>query len=206
MIVSGLYLIISEGDLARHGLANLLDQVTRASVCCIQLREKNLSDFALYELAKTVVDHLQPSGVPLIINDRIDIALASGAKGVHLGEDDLPATVARDILGPNALIGQTIHSFAELEAARSAPINYYGVGPVYASPTKTSLTPWGVEALSDIVKQSDKPVFAIGGIDTENISEVLLTGVHGVCAISSVCGAQDIYQAAYALTQHFRTI
>lgn len=206
MTLSGLYLIIGEADLTRHGLANLLDQVTRAGVCCIQLREKNLSDLALYELARTVVDHLQPSGIPLIINDRIDIALASGAQGVHLGENDLPATVAREILGTKALIGLTIHSLAELEAAQSFPVDYYGVGPVYASPTKTALIPWGVDVLNEVVEQSDKPIFAIGGIGPHNIAEVLLTGVHGVCAISSVCGTDDPYQAAFALTKHFQTI
>lgn len=201
MNLHGVYLILGATDLNRHGLSELLDQAARAGVRMIQLREKSLTDRDLLALAQTVVRHLAPYRIPLIINDRLDIAAASGAQGVHLGSDDLPPAAARDLLGAQALIGLTIHSLDELVRAADEPVNYFGVGPVYSSPTKAALSPWGPGALPEVVRLSSRPVFAIGGINATNVDDVLATGVAGVCVVSNVCQAADPFSAARELVQ-----
>lgn len=203
MNLHGVYLILGATDLNRHGLSELLDQAARAGVRMIQLREKSLCDRELLALAQAVVKRLAPHRIPLIINDRIDVAAASGAQGVHLGSDDLPPVTARALLGPEALIGLTIHSLDELAHAADEPVNYFGVGPVFSSPTKTSLSPWGLAALPEMVRRSPHPVFAIGGINAANIDDVLATDVAGVCVVSSVCQAADPFQAARELVQRY---
>jgi len=178
-------------DVQLSGLSHA-EQVRRLSLggaSLIQLREKRMSSLEFYEQAKAA----QESGVRLIINDRVDIALAVGAAGVHLGQDDVPPEAARKLLGPQAIIGYSTHNIDQAINAIKLPIDYLAIGPIFSTATKTDTAPvLGLEGLR-AVRQAigEFPLVAIGGITHGNAREAIEAGADSVAVISALLSAPD---------------
>jgi thiamine-phosphate pyrophosphorylase len=158
----------------------------------LQIRAKTLGAGAFTELAVAMVARLSPVGCRLVVNDRADVALAAGAAGVHVGDEDLPVEAVRRILGPDAIVGFSTHSLAEVHAAARLPVDYIGFGPVADSPTKAGVRePRGMEALAEVCRTSAHPVVAIGGITLETGPACLRAGAASVAVISDLAAAAD---------------
>jgi len=154
----------------------------------IQLREKRLSPLEFYEQAKAAMETAARSGVQLIVNDRVDLALAVRAHGVHLGQDDMPPEAARRLLGPSAIVGYSTHNVVQALAAVAQPIDYIAIGPIFETATKSDTSPVlglkGLRAVRDAI--GDFPLVAIGGITHANAGEVLEAGADSVAVISAL--------------------
>ena len=163
----------------------------------IQLREKQMSALEFYEQARAA----QRAGVQLIINDRVDIALAVGAAGVHLGQDDLPPEAARKLLGPRAIIGYSTHNIEQAITAVKLPIDYLAVGPIFGTTTKTDTAPvLGLEGLRAVRQAIGQfPLVAIGGITHTNARDVIDAGADSVAVISALLSQPDITTATQTL-------
>ncbi|MEW6771239.1 MAG: thiamine phosphate synthase [Bacillota bacterium] len=194
-----LYVIVGSAHTASRPVPDVAAAAIRGGAGMIQLREKELPARAFFELAQVLRRLTGEAGVPLIINDRVDIAAAVGADGVHLGQEDLPLAAARRILGGRAIIGVSAHSVAEAVAAERDGADYVGVGPVFATPTKPELEPKGVALLNDVLNAVNLPVFAIGGITPENAAVLVTAGVNRVAVVSAVTGAPDVSGSAAVL-------
>ncbi|MPZ62630.1 MAG: thiamine phosphate synthase [Propionibacteriales bacterium] len=171
-----------------------------AGLRCIQVRAKEHTDREQYALARHVVDLARPHDATVLVDDRPDIALAVGAHGVHLGDDDLPVEAVRRILGPEACIGATARDPAGAGAAEAAGADYVGVGPAFATRTKTGLPPMlGADGVGAVARAVGIPVVAIGGVTQDNTAELLAAGAHGVAVVSAISEAVDPAQATAAL-------
>jgi thiamine-phosphate pyrophosphorylase len=166
----------------------------------IQFRDKTLPSDALVETAQRIRDLTRAYGAALIINDRVDIALASGADGVHLGRDDLPIPVARRLLGPDAVIGASAGSARDALACRQAGASYLGVGPIFPTLSKPDAgDAIGLAPLAEIGQAVAIPVLAIGGITCDNMASVIRAGANGIAVIAAVAEAPDMIAATAAL-------
>jgi thiamine-phosphate pyrophosphorylase len=193
-----LYFVTDRHQTAGRPLADVVHAALDGGVQAVQLREKDLAGGPLYHLAESLRHLTDRYRARLLINDRIDVALAVGADGVHLGQGSFPVATARRLLGADKLIGVSTHSGAEIAAALGA--DFVVFGPVYFTPSKAAYgEPQGLERLRQAVTASDTPVFAIGGIKSEHVAEVLATGAHGIAVISAISGAPDPARAARAL-------
>ena len=186
-----LCLVTDSALCGERGVLAVVEAAVQGDVTCVQLREKTLDTRAFVELARALKAMLAPRGVPLIINDRVDVALACGADGVHVGQSDmLPQDVRR--LMPHALIGLSIETLAQLPVAERAPVDYYGVSPVFATGTKRDAAPaLGLEGLRAIRARTARALVAIGGIHAGNAAAVIAAGADGVAVVSAVCAALD---------------
>ena len=175
-----------------YALADLAARCARGGATLVQLRNKHSETRALIEEARAIKQALAPFAVPFVVNDRVDVAMASGADGVHLGQDDMAVEDARRLLGPNAIIGLSIKSVAEAEAARLDLVDYVGSGGVYASSSKQQKNPpIGPAGLARIIAALRRrapalPVCGIAGIDASNAAEVIAAGADGVAVISAL--------------------
>jgi thiamine-phosphate pyrophosphorylase len=166
----------------------LTQAALRGGADTIQYRRKHAPTRLLLEEATALHEICRRARVPLIVNDRADVALFADAAGVHLGEDDLPISLARDLLGPVRVIGGSADNGIEARARRLAGADYAGIGPVFSTSSKTDTGPViGLDGLSRAVQEADLPLIAIGGITPENLEAVLATGVHGVAVLGAVC-------------------
>lgn len=165
----------------------------------VQLREKAAPALEVYEEARELLAEAVRRGKGLLINDRVDVALAVGAQGVHLARKSLPPAVVRRLLGPKRLVGVSVHSLDEARAAESAGADYVTFGHVFATSSKPGLPPRGLDELSAVVEGVDIPVLAIGGIHPRNVRAVLETGCAGVAVISAILQAPDPRAAAMAM-------
>lgn len=166
-----------------------------AGVDVIQLRDKRLSDRELWEYAQWTATALAATPVLFIVNDRADMALAVGADGVHVGQDELPVEVVRALVGPERLIGLSTHSAAQVQAAQATSANYLGLGPVFPSGTKDFAAHVGTATLIECLPLLERPTFAIGGIRIENVAQVHATGIHRV-AVQGALGPGNVSSAA----------
>jgi thiamine-phosphate pyrophosphorylase len=191
--------LITDRKLARGGdLIATCEAVLRAAEesgargqLAIQIREKDLTARALYALALRLREPCRRYGAPLFINDRVDVAMAVGADGVHLPADSFSPTDARKLLGPHRLIGVSTHAIDEVIAAADGGADFAVYGPVFEPISKSSYgPPRGIEALREVCAQSTIPVFALGGINAERARELAGTGAAGVAAIGAVMGAE----------------
>lgn len=167
----------------------------------MQLRDKSLCDADLADLARQLLAVTRPAGVPLIINDRIEVARVSGADGVHLGQEDGPLDSARRILGERAFIGRSTHSPEQGCAAQSEGFDYIGVGPVYATPTKPGSQAVGLEYVRWAAQHLSVPFVAIGGIDADNVAQVRNAGASAVAVVRAVLGAAEPDKAAQRIKE-----
>lgn len=186
-----LYLVTDDQqDLAT--LEHVVEQAVAGGVTMVQVREKHGDVRAFIERAQRVKATLKGTGVPLIINDRVDVALAVDADGLHLGQSDMPATIARQLIGENKILGLSIENEQQLEESNHLPIDYIGLSAIFATPTKTNTKKhWGVEGLKKALETTRLPIVGIGGINENNIPELMATGVHGLALVSAICHADD---------------
>lgn len=198
--MKGLYLV-TDCSLCRFmPLDEVVMRAVEGGASCVQLREKDLSTRRFVEEASRIKKILEPSGVPLIINDRVDVALAVRAEGVHLGQEDMPYEEARRILGKDVIIGVSVETWEDVEKVRKLDCDYIGVSPVYKTPTKTDTKgSWGLEGLSSIRACLPHPLVAIGGLNAANTREVVLAGADSIAVVSAICSAQDPYAASREL-------
>lgn len=196
-----LYLVTDDQqDLAT--LKRVVSKAVEGGVTMVQVREKHGDVRAFIERALAVKEILKGSGVPLIINDRVDVALAVDADGVHLGQSDMPAKVARQLIGPDKILGLSIETQEQLAEADSLPIDYIGLSAIFATPTKTNTKyHWGIDGLKAALKVTSLPIVAIGGIHEGNIPELCSTGVHGLALVSAICSADDPKASAARLLE-----
>lgn len=193
----GLYAIV-DPSLCADPLA-ITQEILYGGCAAIQLRAKQMHDRDVLALARRMLLLCKARGVLLFINDRVDIARAAGAHGVHLGQTDLPLPDARSCF-PGALIGVSTHDRAQASAAMAAGADLIGFGPVFSTQTKTDAAPVvGLVALAEVVRNATVPVVAIGGIDQSNIAEVARTKVAMACAVSAVMKANSPREAAWSL-------
>jgi thiamine-phosphate pyrophosphorylase len=199
-----LYLVTDQMSLRGRSLTDVVLAAVQGGVTCVQLREKDLCTRDFVALALTVKSLLHPLGVPLVINDRIDVVLACGAQGLHLGQSDMPVAVARRLLPPEVFIGLSVETPEHVTQAQGQAVDYLGVSPVYATPTKTdTAAPWGLSGLSQVRGMTDLPLVAIGGIHQGNAGEVLAAGADGLAVVSAICSAADPCAAARSFGQFF---
>lgn len=198
MIDFRLYLVTDRHQTAGRSLVDTVRAALDGGIRAVQLREKDLEGGELYRLAAQLRALTNRYQARLLINDRLDVALATDADGVHLGQTSFPVAVARQLLGSRKLIGVSTHNAAEIAAATEA--DFIVFGPVYATPSKAIYgEPQGLARLRQAVLQSPLPVVAIGGITAERVTEVLATGAQGIAVISALSAAPDPAQAARAL-------
>ncbi len=201
----GVYLVTDRPALLGRDLLEVVAAAVADGASLVQLREKAAATREFVELARAVLAVTRPRGVPLLVNDRLDVALAAGADGVHVGQDDMHPADVRALLGPDALIGLSVTGEAETRAAAGLPVDYLGAGPVFATATKKDAgAPQGLAGLSRMVALAEVPVVAIGAITLANAASVLATGVAGLAVVSAVCSAADPAVAAAALRRIVR--
>ncbi len=186
-------------------LEEAVEQAVRGGCTVVQLREKDCTSLEFYETAKKVKEITDRHQVPLIINDRVDIALAVGADGVHVGQDDLPAKEVRRILGPDKIVGVSAGSVKEAVKAEEDGADYLGVGAMYATSTKEDALVTSREELLRIREAVDLPIVVIGGINRSNYRNFKGIGVNGLAVVSAVIAADDIEAAARELSEGFRS-
>jgi thiamine-phosphate pyrophosphorylase len=195
-----LYLVTDTTLCGARGVPETVRAAVAGGVTVVQLRDPRATGRELYEAA--VALRAIVTDVPLIVNDRLDIALAAGADGVHLGQSDLPVARAREIAGADFVIGWSAATAEEIAYAEKSPgiVDYLGIGPVFTTPTKPDAGPGlGPDLVAELAGLSSLPTVAIGGINLENASQI--RGVDGICVVSAICSADDPRAAAEALRE-----
>ena len=195
-----LYLVTDSDLCLGRSLEEVVGEAVEGGVTMVQLREKSASTRTFVELALRLKPVCAAAGVPLIINDRIDVALAVDADGVHIGQSDMPYEVARRLLGPDKIIGLSVENFEDLERANALEVDYVGISPVYGTPTKTDTAePFGLEGLRRAVELSLHPTVAIGGMNATTVGDVMAVGTDGVAVVSAICSAPSPRTASQEL-------
>jgi thiamine-phosphate pyrophosphorylase len=176
---------------ADRPLAELVLAAVRGGAGVVQLRDKTATDAEMVRVARELRTLLAPFGVPLIINDRVEVMLASGADGLHVGQGDAPVAEMRRVIG-GRILGLSIETLAQLQAMPDGVVDYVGVGPIYATATKPdAAAPFGMAGLAEIVRAARVPVVAIGGIGLADLAPVRATGAAGMAVVSAIAAAAD---------------
>ena len=193
--------LVTDSALANgRSLAGIVAAAVQGGVTLVQLREKTASTRAFIEQARVLKRLLAPLRVPLLINDRIDVALAAGADGAHVGQQDMPVALARQLLGPAAIIGLSITELGQVRDRDVELADYFGVGPIFAQSTKLYATPpLGLDGLAEARRATGKPIVAIGGVSAANADAVRSAGADGIAVVSAIMGADDPRAAAATL-------
>jgi thiamine-phosphate pyrophosphorylase len=187
-----LYLVTDRGLARGRSTLDIVKSAVAGGVTCVQLREKECSTLEFIEQALAIKQFLKARGVPLIINDRLDVALAVEADGVHLGQSDMPLEMAQKIAGRSILIGISAESLRDAIKAEKGGADYIGASPIYATPTKTdTASPLGIEGLREIKNRVKIPLVGIGGLNETNSAEVIRNGADGVAVVSAIVAADD---------------
>ncbi len=192
--------VITDAGLARgRSHQEVIEATILGGATIVQYRAKDVSTRQMVTEAQVLRELTRRAGVPFIVNDRVDVALAVDADGVHIGQDDMPVALARKLIG-DRLLGVSAHSLSEAVQAVQDGADYLGVGPVFATPTKPDAAPpIGIDGLTTIRRQISIPIVAIGGINQTNAAEVIRTGVEGIAVVSAVVAAEDVAAAARQL-------
>ena len=194
-----LYAVTDRAWVGRQSLYEQVESALRGGATMVQLREKQLDAEGILREARELAHLCKQYGVPFILNDNVDLALACGADGVHVGQDDLAAAEARRKLGPDKIVGVSAHNVAEALAAVRDGADYLGSGAVFGSTTKTNVHALPHETLREICRAVDIPVVAIGGITKDNLPQLAGTGIDGVALVSAIFAAPDIEAECRAL-------
>ena len=195
-----LYLVTDRDLSLGRSLEEVVSEAVAGGVTIVQLREKDASTGEFVELAFRLKEILRPYNVPLIINDRVDVALAVDAEGLHIGQSDMPYEIARKLLGSDKIIGLSVENMDDLLQANKLDVDYVGISPVYGTPTKTDTAePFGLEGLRRAVELSVHPTVAIGGMNADTIADVMAVGTDGVAVVSAICSAESPKLAAKEL-------
>ena len=197
-----LYLVTDPDLCAGYGLVETVVAAVRGGVTVVQLRDKHAADGEMIDQARRLKAALAGSGVPLIINDRLAVAVESGADGLHIGQDDGEVAAARMVLGERALLGLSVQTPAQLARVDIERLDYLGLGPVFATPSKHDhAEPLGFEGLAALVAASPLPAVAIGGLKIEHVAAIRQSGAGGLAVISAICGHPDPEAAARAIRE-----
>ena len=200
-----LYLVTDRPLSAGRDMAWIVREAAAGGVTMVQLREKECSTAEFVALARELKATLTPLGIPLIINDRVDVALAVDADGVHIGQSDMPYEIARALLGKDKIIGLSVETMDEVIAANALDVDYIGISPVYATPTKTNtLTPFGLEGVDEVMRISRHRCVAIGGMNQNTIGDIIARGVEGVAVVSAIVAAESPREASAELADIIR--
>lgn len=198
--ILSLYLVTDRSLSLGRTLEEVVSEAVAGGVTIVQLREKDAPTGEFVELAKRLKDILRPYGVPLIINDRVDVALAVDADGLHIGQSDMPYDIARKLLGPEKIIGLSVENMDDLLAANALDVDYIGISPVFSTPTKTDTSaPFGIEGLKEAVRLSVHPSVGIGGMNRDTAADVIRTGCNGIAVVSAISSAESPRAAAAEL-------
>jgi len=201
--------LVTQADLsAGRSTGEIVEAAIAGGVDVVQLREKEQSARERYELGRELRERTREAGVGLIVNDRVDLAAAIDADGVHLGDEDLPVAVAREQLGPDATVGRSVSTVEAAEAAEEAGADYLGVGAVYATSSKDEPEgerELGPERIREIRAATDLPIVGIGGVTSENAAEVVRAGADGVAVITAITAAEDPEAATRRLVEAVET-
>ena len=193
-----LYLVTNRYQDSLESFLEKVETACRSGVTIIQLREKNLTTNQYYQLAKQVKEITDAYQVPLIIDDRLDICLAVDAAGLHIGDDELPVSVARQVLGPEKILGVTAKTVKRALEAEEGGANYLGTGAIFPTTTKENAPITLISTLKTICQTVAIPVVAIGGLTSENIDQLAATGIAGVAVVRDLMQAEDIEAKAHA--------
>lgn len=204
LAASRLYLVCGASP-AAGALPDVLSAAIAGGVDIFQLREKHLSDAELVAAAIEARGICERLGALFVLNDRPDLALEVGADAVHVGQEDMPVGEVRELVGRNMLVGLSTHAPAEIDAVDRSLVDYIGVGPVHATPTKLGRAAVGVELLRYAASHADVPFFAIGGLDVGNVAEAVDAGASRVCVLRAIADAEDPERAARALREQLDT-
>ncbi len=197
-----LYLVTDRGLSRGRTTLDIVKAAVRGGVTCVQLREKECSTLEFVQQALTIKAFLSSPGIPLIINDRLDVAQAVKADGVHLGQTDMPLDRAKAIVGDTMIIGISAESLEDAVEAEKGGADYLGVSPIYATPTKTDTAPpLGLEGLRQIRQTVNIPLVGIGGLNSDNSADAIRSGADGVAVVSAIVAADDPETAAGKLKQ-----
>ncbi len=195
-----LYLVTDTGLCPDGNIIDVAMNAVEGGATIVQIREKNMPSRDFFQLALAMKKNLGRTGVPLIINDRVDIAIASGADGVHVGQTDLPGSVVREMVGPDKIVGISINTLTQIDEAISHGADYLSLSPVFPTPTKPDTTkPFGIEGLVKARGMTAMPMITIGGINLANTGEIIATGMDGVAVVSAICSARSPRAAAREL-------
>lgn len=186
--------LVTDRDLiSPKNFMKFIEACANSGVTCVQVREKNICTRDFVSLAKDLKTCLKKYSIPLIINDRVDVALASHADGVHLGQSDLSYKDARKILGEDCIIGLTLNTVEDAWKAKDYDVNYYGVGAIFPTSTKKDIKHiWSKREVQKIRSFLKKPLMGIGGLHRENVEEVMQWGLDGIAVVSELCAAKDL--------------
>lgn len=195
--------LVTDRPLCRgRSLEEVVSQALAGGVSMVQLREKTAPTREIVELARALKKICAPQGVPLIINDRLDVALAAEADGAHVGQSDMHWRDARGLLGPEKILGLTIDTMQELRDAAGADVDYLGVGPIFPTKTKVDAAKdWGMEQFAAARGETTLPYVGIGSVNAGNAAEVIAAGADGVAVVSAICSADSPQEAAHKLAQ-----
>ena len=187
-----LYGILDLGYVEPTAAMEVADQMLDGGIQVLQLRAKNFLSEEIRDLAVKLVPLCRKFAVPLILNDHPELVRETGADGVHVGQDDLSVEEVRKIVGTDAIVGLSTHSVAQAEASRVLAVDYIGFGPLFATPTKPDYAAIGTSGIFEVYRLVDRPIFCIGGIKRENLSEVIDAGAERVVIVSGILQAPDI--------------
>ncbi len=197
-----LYLVTDRALARGRPLEFVVEQAVKGGVTMVQLREKECSVKEFIMLAIKLKALLHGYNIPLIINDRLDVAIASDADGLHIGQNDIPYNIARKLLGKDKIIGLSVENIHQAVEANSIDVDYIGLSPVFETPTKTDAAPpLGLEGVRKIAALSKHKMVGIGGINASNAADVIKAGTHGVAVVSAIMAADDPFLAALEILQ-----
>ncbi|NMA75007.1 MAG: thiamine phosphate synthase [Bacteroidales bacterium] len=193
--------LVTDRDLAlNRPLIDVVEQAVKGGVTMVQLREKNCSSKAFYNEAKQLKKLLSSYNIPLIINDRLDIALAVDTDGLHIGQHDLPYPIARKLLGKNKIIGLSVENLQDIEESNNWDVDYIGLSPVFNTSTKTDTAKaLGLDGVKELTSLTTHPSVGIGGINLSNASEIIQAGADGIAVVSAIMSHPNPLQAAREL-------
>ena len=195
-----LYLVTDPELCSQHGLLETVRDAVRGGVTAVQLRDKTATTSALVKMGRDIATGLADTGVPLIVNDNVEAAIAIGADGLHVGQGDMKVDEARRLIGPDMLLGLSCETVEDARMTDPAIVNYIGVSPVFATPTKTDHSlAVGIEGLRAIAAATPVPKVAIGGLKSHHFEAIFENGADGVAVVSAICGQPDAEAAASAL-------
>ncbi len=195
-----LYLVTDESLSLGRSVEWVVEQAVQGGLTMVQLREKALNTRLFVERAEKIKKILAPKRIPLIINDRLDVALAAGADGIHIGQHDMPYEKAKSLLPEGSMIGLSVETMEQVREAEKMDVDYLGVSPIFSTSTKTDVeTQWGIEGLKKVRAFSRHKLVAIGRMKASNAAEVIKAGADGIAVVSAICSAPDPKNAAVQL-------
>lgn len=195
-----LCLVTDEKLCMGRSLPDVVRKAVEGGVTMVQLREKNADTRTFIEKAFILKEVLKPFRVPLIINDRVDVALAVKADGIHIGQKDMSYELLKKIIPESMIVGLSVETMEQIQIANNYKVDYLGISPIFATPTKTdTLGCWGIEGLKKARNSTNHKLIAIGGISKTNVKTIIDAGANGIAVVSAICSAEDPQKAASEL-------